>query len=265
MTPMSNLLLPPGFFSRPSRGTVFDARCLPVVTGGPLAKPEHKRPAPIHLRHRVAGRLRFSIAGLRGDPGLAQDAVQLLEADAAILSARANIACGTIVIRHRLEALADEQLATHLLSLLDPLLEHPDPRSARRHESTLMRRPGPVPPGSNQALSISSCRPLTWPLADLSRRERSGCHEVAPQSSRYPAKPTPKPKAVPIEQAETSSRRRCWLCALSQEVMRIFLKWSLRCWWQDRRRGLSERLALLRTARLHRRRWWLQRRSLASQ
>lgn len=236
----------------------------------------------MRVHHRIAGRLRVSIPVLRGDPALTQRLVDALEANADIRSVRANPTCGSLIIRHRLDAMSTDQLEAYVSSLIEPWLVGQD------HQRPVHQ--GPVPAdtqgrsqrcspvgtqgsmhGSDQRsaqwlATVPSSRrqetergrqrstlirqPLTWPLADLSRdRTEKNRGALAQVSKAGPSKT--KPTAVSgIDRALFSVPERCWLCDLNQYLMRAMLKFSLRCWWRDRRRALTRRFAALQTIRL---------------
>jgi hypothetical protein len=260
-----------GLFFRPSRGAESNLQRLPAAVPEPRGEAEAVRSSRIRLHHRVAGRVRLSIPRLRGNPTLAQRLVMVLEADAAIDSVRANSGCGSVVIQIRLETLPDQQLAAHLSSLLRPWLELPDldpkpsPDLAWPPRRRRPWRSGGLPSGAIQASSISRRPPLTWPLADLSQQARCGDRAAVPQPTGSRQAARLKPKAPRIDRPEHVTSRRCWLCSLNQQFMQALLRWSLRCWWEDRRRGLSERFARLRRDGQHHRRPRLRPASLASQ
>ncbi len=246
----------------------------------------------MRVHHRMAGRLRISIPVLRGDAVLTQRVVEALEADTGIRSVRANPACASIVIHHRLETLSGDQLEAHIVALLEPWLVSEGHQGSALSQSTrqaqwkhwkhrqeqmqgqpqaktriAQRRtqaanqghanddcPGFQHTERGRERSTAIRQPLTWPLADLSRGRRQKLHTAAPLTKTGLRKKTAlcqqKPAAVgQVVRAWTSIPERCWLCDLSQYLLRGLLRFSLRCWWRDQRRALAQRFAGLQRIR----------------
>ncbi|WP_420827345.1 HMA2 domain-containing protein [Halochromatium salexigens] len=236
----------------------------------------------MRVHHRIAGRLRVFIPLLRGDPALTQRLVDALEANADIRSVRANPTCGSLIIRHRLDALSTDQLEAYVSALMEPWLVSQD------HQRSVHQGPAPADSqrrsqgcspvnmqGSTHRSDQSSAQwlatvpssrrhetergrqrstlirqPLTWPLADLSRdRTEMNPGTLAQVSKTGPSK-TKLTAVSGIDRALFSVPDRCWLCDLNQYLMRAMLRFSLRCWWRDRRRALARRFAVLKTIRL---------------
>ncbi|WP_416274572.1 HMA2 domain-containing protein [Lamprobacter sp.] len=236
-----------------STGSALSTQLVQTLQQQTLSPAVSARARRMRVHHRVASRLRVSLPLLRGNPDLTQAFVNALDADPCIHSVRANPACGSIVIQHRLDILSEDRLLVFLSAVLEPLLGE---RGNQGRTQVPAQMPAQMPsaprftrwavrqrPHAKPQQAERSCRGtalnrqlLTWPLADLSlglRREPSG---AAP----LPNRGLPKPK--PTTFAPTD---RCWLCNLNQHLMQTYVRFSLKCWWQDRRRALAQRFAAL--------------------
>lgn len=220
----------------------------PAVTAAapvPAAEPAAASGRRLRVHHRVAGRLRITIAGLNADPVLTRRLVAALTADAGVRSVRANPACDSLVIHHALDTEREERIDAHIWTLLEPLLDGQD---------------APAPSAQWQARKASTrraakpSRTLTWPLADLSqqganaggpqrRRSDSGAGSRPLLGGRSPAAPVSLSAASRVGSARSGD---CWLCALYRQLLRAMVRFSLRCWWRDRRQQLGRLVAASR-------------------
>ncbi|MFW6257987.1 MAG: HMA2 domain-containing protein [Halochromatium sp.] len=214
----------------------------------------------LRVRHRAAGRLRLSVPMLRSDPALASRLPDALESATGIRAVRVNPACGSIVIHHAFEALPEDRLDAHVAGLLQPWLgiqavsRQGTTRQAANQRGMVRQRIAP-PSGGRECVRARSRKrpPLTWPLADLSRYPRVEARVEGGRGTRQSRAVAKAPPIAPWAAWPAVARReRCWLCALNQALLRSLFRFSLRCWWSERRRELARLAARLQASRWNR-------------
>ncbi|MBK1732849.1 HMA2 domain-containing protein [Thiococcus pfennigii] len=163
----------------------------------------------IEIRHQVPGRLRLHVPVLHRNAGLATRIVATLRADAGVDQARANPACGSLVIQFDPTRWTGPAIEARLRGLLQQAGALP--AAAVRPALTVQPprlRPGPqpiqrrTPPRPSRTLSRAAVRTS---LAD-----------------RLGLRPTIAPPEAPS-----------LLCRVNLRITRWMLRTSLRAWWHE--------------------------------
>lgn len=159
----------------------------------------------LEIRHQVPGRLRLHVPALRRNAGLATRIVATLRADAGVDQARANPACGSLVIQFDPTRVTGPALEARLRGLLQQAGALP---AAAIRPALAVKPPHPQQrpqPQPSRSLSRAAARPS---LVD-----------------RLGLRPTIAPPEAPS-----------LLCRVNLRITRWMVRTSLRAWWHEQAR-----------------------------